>query len=566
MTGFRLDIHNQSTNAKLGGGPILSVSRFQQTRRVSRAGTWGADLAATEARINHTDSTAADRVVDTKRLVRCHLSNEHGTRELGAGIIDTLGIESAGYGMDIGGNDLSILLGNPTVHELELSDAGPMTSKQAVEAIAALASGLGLTFDTTTYLSTGDTTNGNDFITNVTNISNFSEGDPIIGAGIPDDTYVEGVDLDTLTLNISQNATATATGVTLYTNIIEHTFSGESVLATFTWLADALNESWRLDGDELVWLYRTQESATDEDDNKLYAVAFADPIAILSNDTAVLITEPPRLQRDSRNVFNRTFPYGAGSGSARETIAGVATPLPDGFSYGTTTVGMKTYYYIQHDDSVAADGAIERNRSFPEITSPTELARVALTDLRRNLDPLDTIAIAVEKVAVDIAPGQTLRVDYHDSVDGYRPLDLHGDYLVQQVVQEVGVDATYTVGLQLSSSRRWPVTIKSRLEQMAMQAEVSSSYDQPAAHALSAENIATDADAVINDLEINGVLDHDGTTVGLYNVTPVVRATTAGGAAAFVANTSGIADNTATFDGYTIGQVVKALRDIGLLT
>lgn len=54
--------------------------------------------------------------------------------------------------------------------------------------------------------------------------------------------------------------------------------------------------------------------------------------------------------------------------------------------------------------------------------------------------------------------------------------------------------------------------------------------------------------------------------VGLYGATAVVRAITAGAAATFVANTSLTANDTATFDGYTIGQVVKALRDIGILT
>jgi hypothetical protein len=54
--------------------------------------------------------------------------------------------------------------------------------------------------------------------------------------------------------------------------------------------------------------------------------------------------------------------------------------------------------------------------------------------------------------------------------------------------------------------------------------------------------------------------------IGLYGVTAVARATTAGAAATFVANTSGIANDTATWGGYTIGQVVAALRNIGILT
>lgn len=53
--------------------------------------------------------------------------------------------------------------------------------------------------------------------------------------------------------------------------------------------------------------------------------------------------------------------------------------------------------------------------------------------------------------------------------------------------------------------------------------------------------------------------------IGFWNATPIVQPTTSVTAATFVANTSGIADDTATFDGYTIGKVVKALRNIGLL-
>ena len=53
--------------------------------------------------------------------------------------------------------------------------------------------------------------------------------------------------------------------------------------------------------------------------------------------------------------------------------------------------------------------------------------------------------------------------------------------------------------------------------------------------------------------------------IGFWNATPIVQPTTAVTAATFTANTSGIANDTATFDGYTIGQVVKALRNIGVL-
>lgn len=53
--------------------------------------------------------------------------------------------------------------------------------------------------------------------------------------------------------------------------------------------------------------------------------------------------------------------------------------------------------------------------------------------------------------------------------------------------------------------------------------------------------------------------------LGFWNATPLVQQTTASAAATFAANTSLIANDTATFDNYTIGQVVKILRNLGIL-
>ncbi len=76
---------------------------------------------------------------------------------------------------------------------------------------------------------------------------------------------------------------------------------------------------------------------------------------------------------------------------------------------------------------------------------------------------------------------------------------------------------------------------------------------------VSAQNIATDTSTGTKI----------GTTtsqkLGLWNATPIVQPTTAIAASTFVANTSGTLNDSATWDGYTIGQVVKALRNFGLL-
>lgn len=53
--------------------------------------------------------------------------------------------------------------------------------------------------------------------------------------------------------------------------------------------------------------------------------------------------------------------------------------------------------------------------------------------------------------------------------------------------------------------------------------------------------------------------------LGFWNATPVIQPTNAIAAAAFVANTSGIVDDSATWGGYTAGQIVAALKQIGIL-
>lgn len=56
------------------------------------------------------------------------------------------------------------------------------------------------------------------------------------------------------------------------------------------------------------------------------------------------------------------------------------------------------------------------------------------------------------------------------------------------------------------------------------------------------------------------------TTVGFYGTTPVAQQTDAVGEAAFAENVGGTAVNDdSTFGGYTIGQVVQALQNYGIL-
>ena len=66
-------------------------------------------------------------------------------------------------------------------------------------------------------------------------------------------------------------------------------------------------------------------------------------------------------------------------------------------------------------------------------------------------------------------------------------------------------------------------------------------------------------------VDVGVTLGAAGDKLALFGDTPVVQPTTGISAAAFSAETSGISDDTATFGGYTIGQIVAALKVIGVL-
>lgn len=74
---------------------------------------------------------------------------------------------------------------------------------------------------------------------------------------------------------------------------------------------------------------------------------------------------------------------------------------------------------------------------------------------------------------------------------------------------------------------------------------------------LSAGNIVTDT---TTGMKIGTATSQK---LGFYNSTPIIQLTTGVAAATFVANTSLTANDSATWDGYTIGQIVKGLRNLG---
>jgi len=74
-------------------------------------------------------------------------------------------------------------------------------------------------------------------------------------------------------------------------------------------------------------------------------------------------------------------------------------------------------------------------------------------------------------------------------------------------------------------------------------------------------SIRTDA-STVNMVQAGPTTD----TLAFFGAAPIVQPTTAGAAAAFVAGAGTAVNDASTFDGYTLRQVVRALRNLGLLT
>jgi hypothetical protein len=79
---------------------------------------------------------------------------------------------------------------------------------------------------------------------------------------------------------------------------------------------------------------------------------------------------------------------------------------------------------------------------------------------------------------------------------------------------------------------------------------------------------ATTGTSTFNNVEVTGnagIGNAATDTIGFYGATKIAQPTTSVTAATFVASTGTAVNDASTFDGYTLGKVVKALRNLGLL-
>lgn len=123
-----IDVENAS-GTRYGDGPIRTATEWTSTRRLDRAGEFSFTMPASDPRLVCSDGT---NLLQHKRVVRCWAADEHGIREKGAGIIDTIEwtVDANGATMlTVAGSDLLRELANRTVGDLELFEAVTYTPR-----------------------------------------------------------------------------------------------------------------------------------------------------------------------------------------------------------------------------------------------------------------------------------------------------------------------------------------------------------------------------------------------------------------------------------------------------
>lgn len=107
-----------SLGVKQGSGPIMTAERWQNVRRLDRAGTFSFSMPATDSRIGEYGTLI-------KKVARCYGVVNDVVTELGAGIIDKVAYKVGAEGrvmLTISGDDLLRELTYRSVHNLELYD------------------------------------------------------------------------------------------------------------------------------------------------------------------------------------------------------------------------------------------------------------------------------------------------------------------------------------------------------------------------------------------------------------------------------------------------------------
>lgn len=254
-------------------------------------------------------------------------------------------------------------------------------------------------------------------------------------------------------------------------------FAGESVLSALVMLGEQTGEHFTLSAAarRLWWLGKSQH------DSGLRAVQATAP-----GDATMLITQLMRTS-DSYELYTRLYAYGSGEGSGRLTMANATSTqvLPAG--YALDPAGE----YLENLTATATYGRIDRREDYPDIApvdgskeqtthAANALYERALAALQRHSQLQYAYRLAVAPSRYGVWPGQTIRVDYHEWVDGYHAVNISADLWVLEAAQQVSREGLRTVGLTVATVDYAPANDYSTVARLMGKVRQERSAEQPA--------------------------------------------------------------------------------------
>lgn len=224
-------------------------------------------------------------------------------------------------------------------------------------------------------------------------------------------------------------------------------FYDESVLHAVVVVAQKAGCHWRYDGSRTITFFTGFTSS---------GVRAIRQNLRLSPETCAITSLKKTV--DTHELTTAIYAYGSGQSNSRFTFAATNRTVPTGYN------AVQTASFLSNTDALTNYGLIHRSIDFKDIVplkntdADIQAAANALFDagylyLKRYSQRATTYDLSVEGCRVRLRPGQTIRVDYHDSQAG---LDINQDLYIIEATTAIGDDGVNTTNLKVSTLDAWP--------------------------------------------------------------------------------------------------------------
>lgn len=409
MSNFWIDVESVS-GVKQGDGPIVSAVYWENSERLDLAGSFRFQMPASDVRA---------AVIQSKLTARCFTRVQDNVVEIGAGIIDKIGLNVDAQGktmLVVEGNDLAQELAYRSVGALELTDGAGGGVDDALEQIIAFAP--------------------------------------------------SGWSIDT-----SNGYGSTASNV--YTK-----YAGESVLTALTTICKQRGEHFRIGaGRKIVWLRKELVSSG------IRAVQGGEPTALDGNKDVCIITsldeERDTYELCSR-IY--PFGNGVGearltiaASEDRTTPVGYTVDKVNNFIMRNSTESS----YGRIDRYVSFKSITPISNTDADLQSAANMLYDAAVEyLERHKQPERFYRMQVAKVEKVLHPGQTVRAIVRKVVDGYDAVNIDRDLYILETINRIDSTGLRTTEMQTATVDRYSEADDTYVVERMQEARVMESYPQ----------------------------------------------------------------------------------------